>query len=107
MFTRITTTFILAIFALATNLTTASAGNWKYEPTVQNCEIAYIMNILRQPGHKAVATTGGRPLGVHPTACGFSNSQPTRKAAKEKALAECQKSASKDYPGKCTVIEVQ
>ncbi len=105
MYTRIT--FILAILALAANFAPARAENWQYEPNVQNCEFAYIMNILRKPGHKAVATTGGRPLGVHPTGCGFSSGQPTRKAARTKALAECQKAESNAYPGKCAVIEVQ
>jgi hypothetical protein len=107
MFKQFAIHFALASLTLAASLAPARAETFKYEPKVQNCEIAYIMNILRKPGHKAVATTDGRPLGVHPTACGFSNSQPTRKAARAAALAECRKSASKVYPGICTVIEVQ
>ncbi len=107
MFARFTIAFILALLALIADRAPALAKDWKFEPTVQNCEIGYIMNILRKSGHKAVATTGGRPLGVHPTACGFSHTQPTRKAARARALAECQKYANMDYPGKCTVIEVQ
>jgi hypothetical protein len=99
----------LSAFAalLLISSTPAFAAKWTYEPKVQNCEIGYIMEILRKGQHKAVATTGGRPLGVHPTACGFSSGEPTRKAARERALANCRKSASAAYPGECEIIEVQ
>jgi hypothetical protein len=79
----------------------------KYQRTLQNCERAYIRDILRKPKHKAVATTGGRPLGVHPTGCGFAAGHPTVKAARAAALAECRKQEGPRNPGKCKVIEVQ
>jgi hypothetical protein len=94
---------IITLFFISPTL----AAKWTYEPTVQNCEIGYIMEILRKEKHKAVATTGGRPLGVHPTACGFASGFATAKQARKHALEECQKSASAAYPGKCQVIEVQ
>jgi hypothetical protein len=97
----------IAVVFLFSCVAPAAAQQWKYEPTVQNCEIGYIMNILRQPKHKAVATTGGRPLGVHPTGCGFAHGHKSIAAAKKAALAECKKSASKLYPGECKVIEAQ
>ena len=85
----------------------APASAQQFEKTVQNCEIDYIFQILRKEKHKAVATTGGRPLGVHPTGCGFGAGYKTRKAAINAALAACQKSEGPAYPGKCKIIEVQ
>jgi hypothetical protein len=85
----------------------AAETKLKYEPTLQNCERAYIRDILRKPKHKAVATTGGRPLGVHPTGCGFAAGHPTVKSARAAALAACKKSEGPANPGKCRVIEAQ
>jgi hypothetical protein len=85
----------------------AAETKLKYEPTLQNCERAYIRDILRKPKHKAVATTGGRPLGIHPTGCGFAAGHSTVKAARAAALAECRKQEGPRNPGKCKVIEAQ
>ena len=69
------------------------------------CEKAYITDYLHVPLHKAVATTGGRALGIHPTACGFATGYRTRKLAEKAAIMSCNKSKSKGYPGDCTIIE--
>ena len=83
------------------------ASAQQFEKTVQNCEIDYIFQILRKDKHKAVATTGARALGVHPTGCGFAAGHKTKRAAINAALAACRKSESPAYPGKCKIIEVQ
>jgi hypothetical protein len=103
--TMIAIVFTTSLFPPAASY--AAETKPKYQRALQNCERAYIRDILRKPKHKAVATTGGRPLGVHPTGCGFAAGHPTVKAARAAALAECRKQEGPRNPGKCKVIEAQ
>jgi hypothetical protein len=91
--------------ALAAIMTAVSNPPDVQSHELQNCEIAYNKFYRNKPLHKAAATTGGRALRIHPTACGFSNGFPTRKRAEFEAIKQCKKAKRAGYPGACSIIE--
>jgi len=74
---------------------------------LQPCEKDHAKWKTRQT-HKAVATSGGRPLAAPGTACGFSYGYPSKSAAISRALAECRITDRKfKYTGTCKIILVK
>jgi hypothetical protein len=103
---RIRLATLIFAFGLAGGLVSCTTDTeLKSQSPLSNCERAYITDFTRQGGHKAVATTGGRALGVHPTGCGFAARHSSVEAAREAALMECRKQEGPRNPGKCKVIE--
>jgi hypothetical protein len=101
--------FIVTVFSAAFLFAASGLGMaLEASAKLRACQKTYNAYFLKKPGHKALATSGGRPLTQGDLACGISFGQPTTKAAIAVALRYCQAQARQHKVKQaCRVIEMR
>ena len=102
----VTDVSLFALLFMPGSIAISSAVDAKMKP----CEVAYLNQYLKEPIHKAFATTGARApsntkVGL---SCGWATSFSSKELAIQQALAKCRESDNKyNDPGSCKIYSAK